>query len=261
MASTMPVPETLEKLDMYIDGAFVEPASGEYFESFDPFTARPWALVARGNAEDADRAVQAAHRAFQSAEWRGMHPSQRGALLRRLADLVAENAERLGELEVRDNGKLRGFSFCTLERIGGTPCVLIGAGHTCRTTRRATVLRGIVTDQLRRAALSFPDEDVLVGMQINDPGAFEAFKNLHDVVPRSGHKATGEERAWGRRLAKRFGIGSLSYEDRIFTTRGKSGPPVVLDHASLKPQQIRTETAALLDGLRPWTRNPKDPAP
>ena len=106
MASTMPVPETLDKLDMYIDGEFVAPASGEYFESFDPFTARPWALVARGNAEDADRAVQAAHRAFQSPEWRGMHPSQRGALLRRLADLVAENAQRLGELEVRDNGKL-----------------------------------------------------------------------------------------------------------------------------------------------------------
>ena len=106
MASTMPVPDTLEKLDMYIDGAFVEPASGEYFESFDPFTARPWALVARGNAEDADRAVQAAHRAFQSPQWRGMHPSQRGALMRHLADLVAENAQRLGELEVRDNGKL-----------------------------------------------------------------------------------------------------------------------------------------------------------
>ena len=61
-------------------------------------------------------------------------------------------------------------------------------------------------------------------MQINDPGAFEAFKNLHDIVPRPGHKATGEERAWGRRLAKRFGIGTLSYEDRIFTTRGKGGP-------------------------------------
>ena len=58
MASTMPVPETLDRLDMYIDGALVAPASGEYFESFDPFTARPWALVARGNAEDADRAVQ-----------------------------------------------------------------------------------------------------------------------------------------------------------------------------------------------------------
>ena len=184
--------------------------------------------------------------------------------LAEMADLcaVSSNTYEVGSLskqaeawvlvtEARDNGKLRGFSFCTLERIGGTPCVLIGAGHTCRTTRRDTVLRGIVTDQLRRAALSFPDEDVLVGMQINDPGAFEAFRSLHDVVPRPGHKATGEERAWGRRLAKRFGIGSLSYEDRIFTTRGKGGPPVVLDHASLKPEKIQPEATALLDGLVP----------
>ena len=182
--------------------------------------------------------------------------------LAEMADLcaVSSNAYEAGSLskqaeawvlvtEARDNGKLRGFSFCTLERIGGTPCVLIGAGHTCRTTRRDTVLRGIVTDQLRRAAMSFPDEDVLVGMQINDPGAFEAFKNLHDVVPRPGHKATGEERAWGRRLAKRFGIGTLSYKDRIFTTRGNGGPPAVLDHASLKPDQIPADAAALLDGL------------
>ena len=149
--------------------------------------------------------------------------------------------------EARDNGRLRGFSFCTLERIGGTPSVLFGAGHTCRTTRRNTVLRGMVSDQLRRAALSFPDEDVLVGMQINNPGAFEAFKNLHSVVPRPGHRANGEERAWGRRLAKRFGIGSLSYEDRAFTTRGKGRPPVVLDHASLKPDQTPAEAVALLD--------------
>lgn len=182
--------------------------------------------------------------------------------LAEMADLcaVSSGAYEVGSLskqaeawvlvtEARDNGKLRGFSFCTLERVGGTPCVIIGAGHTCRTTRRDTVLRGIVTDQLRRAALSFPDEDVLLGMQINDPGAFEAFKNLHDIIPRPGHKATGEERAWGRRLAKRFGIGTLSYEDRIFTTRGKGGPPVVLDHASLKPDQIPADTAALLDGL------------
>ena len=182
--------------------------------------------------------------------------------LAEMADLCAasSNAYEAGSLskqaqawvlvtETRDNGRLRGFSFCTLERIGGTPCVLIGAGHTCRTTRRDTVLRALVIDQLRRAAMSFPDEDVLVGAQINDAGAFEAFKNLHDVVPRPGYKATGEERAWGRRLAKRFGIGHLSYEDRIFTTRGKGARPVVLDHTSLKPENTPPEAVALLDSL------------
>ncbi len=182
--------------------------------------------------------------------------------LAEMADLCAasSNAYEAGSLskqaqawvlatEARDNGRLRGFSFCTLERIGGTPCVLIGAGHTCRTTRRDTVLRALMTDQLRRAALSFPDEDVLIGAQINDPGGFEAFKSLHDLVPRPGHKATGEERAWGRRLAKRFGIGQLSYEDRKFVTRGKGGRPVVLDHASSKPHRTPPEAVALLDGL------------
>jgi len=179
-----------------------------------------------------------------------------------MADLCAasSNAYEVGLLskqaeawvlltEARDNGKLRGFLFCTLERIGGTPCVLMGAGHTCRTTRRDTVLRGIIADQLSRAAMSFPDEDVLLGMRINNPGAFEAFKAVHDLVPRPGHKANGEERAWGRRLAKRFGVGSFSYEDRVFTTRGKGEPAVVLDHESLKPERIAAETAELLNGL------------
>ncbi len=182
--------------------------------------------------------------------------------LAEMADLCAasSNAYEAGSLskqaqawvlvtEARDKGRLRGFSFCTLERIGGTPCVLIGAGHTCRTTRRSTVLRALMGDQLRRAAMSFPDEDVLVGTQINDPGAFEVFKSLHDQVPRAGHKANGEERAWGRRLAKRFGIGQLSYEDRIFTARGKGSRPVVFDHASVNPDKTPPEAVALCEGL------------
>ncbi len=151
--------------------------------------------------------------------------------------------------ESRENGRLRGFSFCTLERIGGTPSVLIGAAHICRTTKRDTVLRAIMTDQMRRAVLAFPDEDVLVGTRINDPGAIEAFKSLSDIIPRHDHKASGEERAWGRRLAKRFGVSQLNYEDRAFTARGRGAPPVVLDHISGKPARTPPETAALLEGL------------
>ena len=61
--------EALPKLSMYIDGEWVAPASGDYFETVDPFTAQPWALVPRGTAEDADRAVRAAHRAFKEGPW------------------------------------------------------------------------------------------------------------------------------------------------------------------------------------------------
>jgi aldehyde dehydrogenase (NAD+) len=90
----------------YIEGQFVEPSSGGYFESYDPYLGEPWALVARGDATDVDRAVQAAHRAFTQGAWPALTATERGARLRRLGDLVAREATRLAQLEVRDNGKL-----------------------------------------------------------------------------------------------------------------------------------------------------------
>ena len=91
---------------MYVDGRWVEPLSGDFFETDNPFAGRPWALIPRGTAEDADLAVRAAHRAFTGGAWPRTTASARGALLRRLADLVAERSAQLAETEVRDNGKL-----------------------------------------------------------------------------------------------------------------------------------------------------------
>ena len=149
----------------------------------------------------------------------------------------------------RDNGKLKGFSFSTLERIGGTPSVLIGVASIKRTSKRDSILRGIVSDQLRRAVLAFPDEDVLVGARFCDPAAFEAYRQLDDIVPRPGHKATGEERAWGRRLAKRFGIENGNYDDRSFIATGDGSTPCVLDHEALKAERVDDDVAALLEPL------------
>lgn len=87
-----------------IDGARV--AASSTFESLDPFTGQPWALVPRCSAEDVNRAVEAAKRAFESRAWRGLTASARGRLLQRLADLIAEHADELAGLETRDNGKL-----------------------------------------------------------------------------------------------------------------------------------------------------------
>ncbi len=148
-----------------------------------------------------------------------------------------------------EGGKIRGFSYCTLERIGGTPSLLIGAAHICRNNKRDTVLRAVMTDQLRRSVLAFPDEDVLVGTQINDAGAFDACNSLEDIVPRPDHRASGEERAWGRRLAKRFGISPARYEDRAFIVRGDGKQAVVLDHAGGRPERIPSEVVAQLEDL------------
>jgi aldehyde dehydrogenase (NAD+) len=96
----------MTKHRMLIDGAWVGAASGEWFESINPFTAQPWALVARGAKADVDRAVAAAKNAFYGSAWRGVTASARGALLRRLADLLETEADRLAEIETTDNGKL-----------------------------------------------------------------------------------------------------------------------------------------------------------
>ena len=96
----------MQKYHMYIGGEWVAPSSGEWFESFNPFTGEPWAMIARGNAADADHAVRTAHAAFTDGPWPQMTATQRGALLRKLGDLVAQNAQHLAEIEVRDNGKL-----------------------------------------------------------------------------------------------------------------------------------------------------------
>jgi acyl-CoA reductase-like NAD-dependent aldehyde dehydrogenase len=87
-----------------VDGV-VQPVCAT-FESFDPFTGKPWALIPRCGPREVEQAVEAAHKAFRSKEWRGLTASARGRLLVRLADLIAANAERLAALETRDNGKL-----------------------------------------------------------------------------------------------------------------------------------------------------------
>ena len=150
--------------------------------------------------------------------------------------------------QARDNAKLCGFSFCTLERIGGTPCLLIGLASVKRGAKRDTVLKSLMADQYRRALLAFPDEDVLIGTKFIDPAGFQAFKGLDDIVPRPDHKATGEERAWGRRLAKRFGAEGR-IDDRSFVVTGDGDTCGALDHESLKDDAFDPGVVAFFAGL------------
>ncbi len=95
----------MKKHRMLIGGEWVEPHSGEWFESTNPFTAAPWALIPRGGAPDVERAVAAARAAYYG-DWRKLNATARGALLYRLADLIAAEAGTLAEIETTDNGKL-----------------------------------------------------------------------------------------------------------------------------------------------------------
>lgn len=150
----------------------------------------------------------------------------------------------------RIEGKLHGFTFSTLERIGGTPCVLLGLMSVKRSARRDAVLKGLMAEAYHRALMAFPDEDVLIGARFVSPSGFEAFKALTDVVPRPDYRAVGEERAWGRRLSKRFGVEG-TYEEQAFTVKGAGSLAAHVDIESLKPEAIDPKIVAMFKGLKP----------
>jgi len=148
-----------------------------------------------------------------------------------------------------EDGSLVGFSFCTLERIGGTPCLLWGLASIKRVANRAEVLAAVTADQFRRAVLAFPDEDVLIGTRFIEPGAFVAFEGLEEICPRPGHRASGEERAWSRRLAKRFGAeGRIN--DRTFVVEGDGNPVGVFDYSPLELNGLDPEVAGYFDPIK-----------
>ena len=89
-----------------IAGEKTPSSSGRWMASLDPYKNENWSEVPDSNEADVDAAVTAARAAFLSPEWSGMSASTRGALLRRLGDLITQNAQKLAEIEVRDNGKL-----------------------------------------------------------------------------------------------------------------------------------------------------------
>jgi hypothetical protein len=126
-----------------------------------------------------------------------------------------------------------GFLFGSLERVGGTPCVLWGLGAVRKGRTSGATVKALVAELYRRAAISFPDEDVLVAGRIAHASAYALVGQLDDVVPRPNYKPTGEERAWGRRLAKRFGC-EARYDEHAFRVQtGKCVEPV-LDTSTVK---------------------------
>ena len=88
----------------FIDNEFVDAAAGGTFESVNPATNEPLAAVADGRAEDVDRAVRVARRAFDEGPWPRMAPRERARALRRIADLIEKYADEIARREIADSG-------------------------------------------------------------------------------------------------------------------------------------------------------------
>jgi len=90
----------------YAGGNWHDPASGQWIDSENPALGEVWARVPDCNADDINRAVQAAQSCYDQGPWGRMQPAERGRVITRIGDVITKNAERLGEVETRDNGKL-----------------------------------------------------------------------------------------------------------------------------------------------------------
>lgn len=161
------------------------------------------------------------------------------AELAEMADLTAGGADwGVGQLgkqaeewvlatTVARGGAVRGFVFSSLERIGGTPSMVVGLAATSRERSSSAALRALMAEQYHRALMAFPDEDVLVSARLVDPGGLEVLEKLSDIRPTCGVRVNGEERAWGRRLSKRYG--ATDFDDRTMLAKAE-GPVLAVDH-------------------------------
>ncbi|RFM29558.1 aldehyde dehydrogenase family protein [Deminuibacter soli] len=96
-------PAFKEKYDHYIDGQFTPPASGEYFDNISPIDGKVFTQAARGNAQDIEKAIAAARKAF--ATWGKSGAAYRSNLLLKIAQVVEDNIPYLATVETIDNGK------------------------------------------------------------------------------------------------------------------------------------------------------------
>ncbi|PQZ57111.1 betaine-aldehyde dehydrogenase [Bacillus sp. MYb209] len=90
---------------LYVNGAFLESASGKTFKTPNPATGKTLAIVAEAGREDIHKAVVAARMAFDEGPWSRMSTAERSRLMYKLADLMEEHKEELAQLETLDNGK------------------------------------------------------------------------------------------------------------------------------------------------------------
>ncbi|HXF98110.1 MAG TPA: gamma-aminobutyraldehyde dehydrogenase [Gaiellaceae bacterium] len=135
---------------MLIGGEWVESASGETMEVLNPATGEVIAEVPRGTAEDVERAVKAAEKAWE--EWRWKTPKDRSELLLKLADVIDEHAEELARLESLNVGKPRSIAVEEMPFSADNLRFFAGAARTLEGKSAAEYVEGY-TSMIRREPL------------------------------------------------------------------------------------------------------------
>jgi len=96
----------MDEQQFYINGELVEPESDQTLITEDPVRGQELAAVPIGSGADVDRAIEAAREAFESG-WRFSDATERAAVLREIADVVDDNADRLVDIDIANNGSIQ----------------------------------------------------------------------------------------------------------------------------------------------------------
>ncbi len=94
----------MKKYQMFIDGKFVDAASGETRPTYNPATEEPIAEIPLGSKVDAKKAIEAARKSFDSGVWSNLKPKERASRLMKFVEKLDERQSELAELESRDSG-------------------------------------------------------------------------------------------------------------------------------------------------------------
>src|SRR5213595_4368810 len=141
---------TVSSYKNLVGGEWVDSASGETMEVLNPATGEAIAEVPRANAEDVDRAVQAAKKAL--VEWRETTPGERSELLLKLAAAIDEHTDELAELESRNVGKPLSYAKDELPVCSDNFRFFAGAARVLEGKSAGEYMRGY-TSMLRREPL------------------------------------------------------------------------------------------------------------
>lgn len=101
--SALARPSFKERYDNYINGEFVAPTQGKYFDNISPLDGKPFTQVAHSTKEDIDKAVASAKKAFET--WGKSSTTERSIILNKIADRIEQNLEKIAIVETVDNGK------------------------------------------------------------------------------------------------------------------------------------------------------------
>ena len=137
---------------LYIGGEWCTPHSGRVILSIDPSTEEVWAEAAEADERDIDMAVDAAHDAMTGRWTRTVTASQRGGLLFKLAELIRRDAQKLAELESRDNGKPLRDTLGEVHRYGKFLLFSLASG-------RVLVVNPMLTGSFTYVVTSHRDRD------------------------------------------------------------------------------------------------------